>query len=144
MKLEMLSMKLVLSTYTGETYSIQPMEVVENIPVSLKGQEEKLSIVVMSGTGPSFLGKDWMRDVKLDWNEIFGVHKTKISEGNAKLHALLDTCPELFKYELGYLKGTTVTIHLEVVLCTQLYGRSHSHLKVKLICLSYLFVGKLI
>ena len=54
-----------------------------------------------------------MRVVKLDGNEIFGVHKTEVSEGNAKLQALLDTCPELFKDELGYLKGTTVTIYLE-------------------------------
>ena len=46
--LEMLSKKPVLSTYTGETCSIQPLGVVENIPVSLKGQEQKLSIVVTS------------------------------------------------------------------------------------------------
>ena len=33
-------------------------------------QKEKLSLIVVQGVGPSLLGRDWLKKIRLDWKEI--------------------------------------------------------------------------
>ena len=58
---------IVLKTYTAES-----MEVVGEIDVEVEyqGQTEKLVLVVVSGNGPTLLGRNWLQVIKLNWNQI--------------------------------------------------------------------------
>ena len=36
-----------------------------------EGQENELSTLVVEGSGPSLFGRDWLKEVKLDWKKLF-------------------------------------------------------------------------
>ena len=58
------------------TYSKQPIQVVgsANVNLSYKGQTpDKLPLLIVQGSGPTLLGRNWLTYIKLDWNEIHQV-----------------------------------------------------------------------
>ena len=57
-----------LRTYTGE--SVKILETVD-VVVFYEGQEKQLSTLVVEGSGPNLLRRDWLKDVKLDWRKLF-------------------------------------------------------------------------
>ena len=68
--------KAKLKTYTVEL--IQTLGEIE-VTVQYKGQERKLSLLVVTGKGPSLLGRDWLKYLKLDWSQLNHLHTTGIS-----------------------------------------------------------------
>ena len=56
-----------LTTYTGE--AIELVGEVE-VTVQYKGQEKRLNLLVVTGEGPSLLGRDWFTHIKLDWSQL--------------------------------------------------------------------------
>ena len=36
-----------------------------------KGQRAKLPLVVVDGDKPALLGRNWLMEIKLDWNQLF-------------------------------------------------------------------------
>ena len=56
-----------LTTYTGE--AIEILGEIE-VTVQYKGQEKKLNLLVVTGEGPSLLGRDWLTHIKLDWSQL--------------------------------------------------------------------------
>ena len=57
-----------LRTYTGEE-----MKIIGEVDVKVKyldQQLQELPLVVVRGSGPSLLGRNWLRNVTLDWNNI--------------------------------------------------------------------------
>ena len=100
-----------LRTYTGETNSIKPIGIIQNVPVEYSDQFKNLPLIVTPGNGPNLLGKNWMSAfTKIDWNKIFGVNK--LHQNKSDLDQLLDKYPEVFDTKLGCLQGTKVTIHV--------------------------------
>ena len=85
---------LVLKTYTNE-----PMKVkgTLNMQVKYGDQKEKLVLVVVEGNGPSLLGRNWLKYIRLNWNTIFTVRTAKMKP----LHTLLQRHKPLFSKELG-------------------------------------------
>ena len=73
--------------------------------VSYKGQEEDLPLLVVEGYGPSLLGRNWLSRIKLDWKEI-----NLLRSGSTKLQTLLQKCSNVFKTELGIIRGSTVDL----------------------------------
>ena len=67
-KLEMKPTQVKLRTYTGE--SVKILGTVE-VVVFYEGQEKELSTLIGEGSGPTLLGRDWLKDVKLDWRKLF-------------------------------------------------------------------------
>ena len=39
-------------------------------------QVARLPVVIVSGGGPPLLGRNWLRDLKLDWKNIFSLSET--------------------------------------------------------------------
>lgn len=77
-----------LSTYSGE----EIVTVGEpDVSVSYKDQEAILPLVVVSGTGPSLLGRNWLSTLRLDWKSIRTVHCSTL------LSQLLETYQEVFR-----------------------------------------------
>ena len=56
-----------LKTYGGKV--IEPLGVLE-MPVSYNGQLKTLPIVVTSEPGPMLMGRNWLRELQLDWRGI--------------------------------------------------------------------------
>ena len=54
---------LKLRTYTGETLQIHGAIPVD---VAYNDQTDTLALLVMEGTGPSLMGRDWLTKVRLD------------------------------------------------------------------------------
>lgn len=63
-----------------------------------------LPLIVVKGSGPSLLGRNWINHITLDWKTIFHVQQT------TDLTSLVKKHPQLFQEELGCLKSHTVSI----------------------------------
>ena len=62
---------LQLQTYTGER-----LGVIGQIQVTVRhhAQEKQLALHIVSGSGPSLLGRDWLKHIQLDWKTIGEIH----------------------------------------------------------------------
>jgi hypothetical protein len=94
-----------LRTYTGEELRVLGTI---NVVVLAKGIEEHLPLVVVAGNGPSLLGRDWLERIRLDWEEL---HRLRSS--SPTLQDVLDSHTDVFRDELGTVKGMTATIHVD-------------------------------
>ena len=98
----------VLKTYTGET--IFPEGEID-VTVSYGDQIKSLKLTILPGSGPSLLGRDWLKEIRFDWSNVNKLNK--ISSDEIQVNEFLQPFKDLFKDELGQLKGTSVKIHLE-------------------------------
>ena len=91
-----------------QSYSKETIPVVGCCYVNLeyKGQTAKLPLLVVAGSGPTLLGRDWLGQVRLDWQQIHQVHSVSLQE-------LLAKYPAVFKEGLGTLKGYEAKIHVD-------------------------------
>ena len=64
---ELLNTSTILTTYTGEQ-----MAVVGRMKMEVRCGEKgsSLFLYVVEGDGPSLLGRDWLRVLRLDWKSI--------------------------------------------------------------------------
>ncbi|CAB4043277.1 uncharacterized protein K02A2.6-like, partial [Paramuricea clavata] len=106
-----------LSTYTGE--KIQPLGQI-NVIVTYAGTRHSLPLLVVpQGSGVLF-GRNWLRCIKLDWNNLPGIELpsftttatcSKISENKNTLDSLLSKYDELFQPQLGCYTGDAVVLN---------------------------------
>ena len=68
---------------------------------------EELGLVVVSGGGPSLLGRDWLGRLRLDWGAICKLHAM-----SATLESLLAEHADLFRNELGMIRGVIAKLHV--------------------------------
>ena len=94
-----------LRTYTGESIEVAGSTTVQ---VEHNGQTVSLPIIVVKGNGPSLLGRDWLRALRLDWRSIFRVDATTHT-----LETILEKHSEVFKKGLGTLQGVSAKIYVD-------------------------------
>ena len=82
---------------------------VMNVEVQYKQQRKSLKLTIVSGKGPSLLGRDWLQHLKLDWGEI----KALASHPEGSLGYLIEKYNTLFTEGLGTIK--TFQARLQVV-----------------------------
>ena len=94
-----------LNTYTGEA-----IPVVGELPVNVTygSQSVQLTLVVVSSEGPTLLGRNWLKVLKLDWCRIGKV----ALESAADLQCLLDQHKAIFADELGTITTHTATLQV--------------------------------
>ena len=95
-----------LRTYTGEKVTIRGCL---QVSVKYQRQQEDLHLLVVAGSGPSLLGRDWLQKLRLDWASLCRIQAAP----SKKLPKLLEQHAELFTDELGVVKGTTAKIHVD-------------------------------
>ena len=91
---------IILKTYSGER-----LKVVGEVDVSVEyggHPRQTLPLVVVEGDGPVLLGRNWLVNLQLDWQGI-----KKVYTG---VESLLQKYDELFRDELGTLKGITARL----------------------------------
>lgn len=73
-----------------------------------------LPIYVVSGAGPPLLGRNWLYSLKLDWAMIFqSEHNVSDTKSPNSLESILNQHEQVFRVELGTLKGTKANIHVD-------------------------------
>ena len=87
-----------LSTYTAEQMTVMGTI---SVQVKHKNQTRTLSIFVVNTDGPTLLGRDWMRQLKLDWSMVNQVSMEK----KGRLEALMRKYDEFFKLAMGAILG---------------------------------------
>ncbi|XP_058868762.1 uncharacterized protein K02A2.6-like [Acipenser ruthenus] len=92
---------LVLKTYTGE--AVLPSGKI-NVQVKLNGQMELLQLYVVEGDYPPLFGREWIKKMNLNWQEI----KSLTQPSN--LEAVLIKHSSVFRKELGTMKGIEAKI----------------------------------
>ena len=105
-KLIVNSFSAKLKTYTGEI--IIPIGVVE-FDVKYGAQNVSLPIIILSGSGPTLMGRNWIEVFKLNWKDIFSINKM-CGDNSRDLNAVLET------YSRRYLIRTWV--RRKILLCT--------------------------
>ena len=95
----------ILKTYTGE--GIKPAGIL-NVEVDYKDQHKQLTLHVLKQNGPTLLGRDWLKEIKLDWSELkcFKMNMTSMD-------ALLDKYGSVFDSDLGTIKDFKARIYLK-------------------------------
>ena len=93
-----------LWTYTGE-----PLKVKGEVQVTAahNDQMEKLPLLVVQGDRPSLFGKNWLRELRLNWSEIRKV--------TTELEGLLSKYSGLFQDGLGTVKDYKVKLAVKPV-----------------------------
>ena len=66
-----------------------------------------LLLIVVDGGGPTLLGRNWPKELKLNWHSIFLVNKTKTLSDELKQH------DQVFNKGLGTTKGFKADIKLQ-------------------------------
>ena len=69
-------------------------------------QHSVLPLLVIKGIGPSLLGRDWLKQIRLNWGEINALQGSLLDE-------ILAQHKEIFQEELGTMKGYSAKIHVD-------------------------------
>jgi predicted aspartyl protease len=106
--------RIVLKTYGGKL--IKPLGIA-HVQVKYQKQRRELPIVVTEEAGPLLLGRNWLKVMRLDWknlfSKVFKIEEEQIEDKPLLLPALLVKYEDVFKNELGTMKGIKVHIELK-------------------------------
>ena len=96
--------EVILRTYSGE--KISP-EGVMNVRVQYNNQTKNLQLYVVKTQGPALFGRDWLRQIQLNWRTIKSItKKVPRKDRQQRLQKLLDKYSEIFEEKVGTLKST--------------------------------------
>lgn len=100
--------ELLPSQIRLQAYSKAPIPVVGYCIVNVQydGQTAEMPLLIVAGTGPTLLGRDWMGVIRLHWQQIHHIH-------TPSLQALLARYPTVFKEDLGTLRGYQAKIYVD-------------------------------
>ena len=76
-KIKLETLKSVLKTYSNETIEQVGIKTVQ---VNYNGQKKDLRIHVVKGNGSTLLGRDWLSEIQLDWNNILHVKSASTND----------------------------------------------------------------
>ena len=93
-----------LQTYTGERLTVKGELEVE---VAKDTLTRRLPLVVVGGSGPSLMGRNWITQLHVKLEEIHEVRQSQSYE------EVLEKNPEVFEEGLGTLKGHKAKLHVD-------------------------------
>ena len=106
---------IVLKTYTGENSFTGEDHRQGKYPSGQKGVE--LPLLVVKGSGPSLCGRDWLSELKMNWQASHQVLRLDREE----LDSILEQYEEVVRDELGLLAGVEVKIHVDAQATPRFY-----------------------
>ncbi|XP_033993597.1 uncharacterized protein K02A2.6-like [Trematomus bernacchii] len=106
--------KIHIESYTGDPVNVVGAALVK---VKYRHQRRYLPLIVVKGDGPSLLGRGWLEEIHLSWKKIKLRHKSQVLKHlkteDKSLQQVLSKHENVFKEELGTLKGMKATIHVK-------------------------------
>ena len=93
------------SSVTLRTYTEERMRVCGEFQAQVRygTQERSLTVVVVSGAGPSLFGRNWLKHLRLDWQKISSI--SAVPGPPKRLESLLNQHSEVFRDELGTVRS---------------------------------------
>ncbi|XP_043218696.1 uncharacterized protein K02A2.6-like [Amphibalanus amphitrite] len=88
-----------------------PVLGVTDAEVVYQGNKKELEVHVVEGDGPPLLGRNWLKEIRLDWEQLVGSMQSQKTM-RWKLEDVLQRNEELFDGTLGQMKNTEA--HLEL------------------------------
>ncbi|XP_064470249.1 uncharacterized protein K02A2.6-like [Ornithodoros turicata] len=104
-ELQLCPTSVTLRTYTGQC--VRPKGVI-NVEVQHHGQKCCLPLYVLTQQGPPLIGRNWLRDLRLDWSTLHYMRQ----DGKG-LADLLEKYAQIFTDELGEIQGEQATLILK-------------------------------
>ena len=80
-----------------------------SVEVKCEAQQVVLSILVVQGSGPTLLGRDWLKHIQLNWKEL-SIHYTRKYRS---LDEVLAKHESLLRPELGKAEGIEAKLYLD-------------------------------
>ena len=79
-----------------------------DVTVRYGDQMQKLMITVVDGDYPSLLGRDWLKQLRLNWTQI-----SMVQNSSTQLEDLVKEYSEIFGDELWTVRGVQPSLHLK-------------------------------
>eukprot|EP00118_Oscarella_pearsei_P024262 m.302854 g.302854 ORF g.302854 m.302854 type:complete len:578 (+) comp40828_c0_seq12:43-1776(+) len=98
---------ITLTTYSNENLKVLGRRM---LTVKLDGQKAELPIIVVDGSGPPLFGRNWLAEIKLDWNALKIARITGVGPQTAEI---IKGYTELFGEDLGTVKGFKASLKLK-------------------------------
>ena len=94
-----------------KTYTAERVLVLGEVPVhvSYGTQQGTYTLYVVKGSGVNLLGRDWLRNIRLDWKSI----AQTVNSVSGCYQQLLEKYSDVFNGELGTLKSTKAKLQLK-------------------------------
>ena len=103
--------KITLRTYTGEVLDVSGEM---KCDILYRGKQYYLPIVIANyDAKPTLLGKNWLRQIKLEWREIFTVSSGGSVSSKSQLNDLLSKHSKLFTESYEGMKGLEAHITMK-------------------------------
>ncbi len=78
------------------------------VNVSYGDQRAQLPLIVVDGNGPNLMGRNWLKQIQLNWQRI-----ATVRNDSSSLKTLLKQHDALFKDELGTIQPHKATLHIQ-------------------------------
>ena len=113
---------MMFKTYTGQI--VKPVGVYMPA-VKLNGQQRRLPLYIIENGSNSLLGRDWLREIKLNWAEVKAIHDANVinqqskptlaytNNLNAAVQRLINKHKMIFSPGVGNLKDITAKFTLK-------------------------------
>ena len=95
---------LLLRIFSGERLRVRGEALMD---VTYRGSSYRLPLVVLDGTGPLLFGRNWLQQIRLDWQNICSVSV------DPDIEAVVDKYPEVFQEDLGCARNAEVSIPVD-------------------------------
>ena len=105
--------KLLLKTYTG--ICLKPIGVA-NVNVQYRENSyDNLPLYIVEKGGHALFGRDWLKEIPLDWNSIKSLtaEKKETPKYSPQLDAIISSHTAVFDEKLGEVKGVTAKFNLQ-------------------------------
>ena len=97
---------ILFKTYTGERLSVVGECVVR---VQHNGQSKGLVLTIVAGQGPTLPGRDCLKQLQLDWNDIHSISKHE----RGGLEYQLEKYSGIFSEELGTIRSFCAELNVD-------------------------------
>ena len=95
---------MLLRTFSGERLVVKGEVMID---VSFRGSSYRLPLVVLEGTGPLLFGRNWLHQIRLNWQSICSVSEKSDAE------SIADKFSEVFQDDLGCARDAEVSIPVD-------------------------------
>ena len=105
---------------TFHTYTGTPLDIAGQILVDVEYNDQQLTLPFLAVRAekyaPSLLGWAWITKIRLDWKNLFSPSNGQFvvePDNDERIVRLKERYAEIFKAELGIVKGVTAKLHLK-------------------------------
>ncbi|GAA6080037.1 uncharacterized protein K02A2.6-like [Tachysurus ichikawai] len=103
--------ELKLKSYSGQSIAVRGYIM---IPVQYETQQVTLPLVIVKGSRPALIGRNWLKELHLNWEQIFTVYKVFTqADGTLGVNEVLQRHQAVFSENQGCIEGFKAKIRIK-------------------------------